>query len=120
MLPNDMIYQRKVERMSSTVLPTFLKQREILRQQYTHEESERQRERKISSHCLLFRIYTVIDISMRDMWKAQEHLRQAFVTCKTEEEHISLLKYFHGIIVQLSVIIFLLYSTFISIIIFIT
>ena len=125
-LPNDLAYQRKIERMSPVMLPIFLKEREKNRQTYIYEESERQRLRKRSSHCLLSRIYlglcspliaeaigdtaigaaankkasitAQLALALRDLWKAQHHLREAFVCCKNEVEHNEMLSYFHGLI----------------------
>lgn len=127
MLPNDITYQRKIERMSPVMLPKFLREREQTRQRLIYEESERQRLRKRLAHNNLSRVYlglcsplvaeaiggnddielplnskesmtAKLALAMRDLWKAQHHIREAFLCCKNEEEHIEMLRYYHDLI----------------------
>lgn len=99
-LVNDVIYQRKVERMSPTVLPRFLAERAQLRSRLIFEESERQRLRARAANCELSRLYSLT--SVRDLWKAHESLQASFLLCRSDIEHLELLKYFHALLCALS------------------
>lgn len=96
-LPNDVHYQRKVERMSPLVLPKFLAERQQLRDRLVFEESERQRLRVQAAHCELCRIRCLVP-EVRDLWKAHAHIEQAFRLCHGPEEHYEALLYFHRLI----------------------
>lgn len=99
-LVNDAVYQRKVERMSPTVLPKFLAERAQLRSRLIFEESERQRLRARAANCELCRLYSLSTV--RDLWKAHESLQAAFHLCRNDTEHLELLKYFHTLLCALS------------------
>lgn len=96
-LPNDVQYQRKVERMSPLVLPKFLAERQQLRDRLIFEESERQRLRVQAAHCELCRIRCLVP-EVRDLWKAHAHIEQAFRLCHGAEEHYQALLYFHRLL----------------------
>jgi tetratricopeptide (TPR) repeat protein len=120
-MPQDLAYQRKLERMSPHMIPVFLSKRNKEREKYIFEESERQRLRKRSSHCILTRIYLGLSedinghlaavattaakspsaqlaLEIRDLWRAQSNLQQAFVCCVDEQEHNEMLAFFHRLI----------------------
>lgn len=100
-LPIDVHYQRKVERMSPTMLPKFLQERAMLRDTLIFQESERQRLRARAAHCELTRLYALVE-PVRDVWKAHAHLQCAFQICANDEEHADMLRYFHRLLVVFS------------------
>jgi len=99
-LVNDAVYQRKVERMSPIVRPKFLAERAELRMRLIFQETERQRLRARAANCELCRLYSLS--SVRDLWKAHESLQAAFRLCRSDAEHIELLRYFHELLFALS------------------
>lgn len=99
-LPHDDKYKRKVERMSPSLLPGFLQNQALLRDQLIHDETERQRLRKVLAHFRLTRLYLLTNV--KDLYKAHDHLTQAFLLCKGEQEHVEYLVHFHQLLVRYS------------------
>jgi hypothetical protein len=95
-LPNDAVYQRKVERMSRFRLDTFLANRNTLRSELIVAENNRQRLRARASFCQLVRIYLLTHLY--NLEQAHQYLTSAFACCSSDPEHIELLQYFHNLI----------------------
>eukprot|EP01038_Epipyxis_sp_PR26KG_P012089 gene12089-16176_t len=91
-LPNDLAYKRKVERMSPFQLKDFLENRLRQRESLILEESERQRLRARSSYCQMVRIKL---LDFNELIGAHNAIRHAFLTCRSNDEHIEVLFFMH-------------------------
>lgn len=101
-LPNDIHYQRKIERMSPFMLPKFLEDRKATRNNLIFQESEKQRLRAQAAHCELCRIRCLVP-QVRDLWKAHGHVQAAFALCDGNEEQYQCLLFFHRLLVAFTV-----------------
>lgn len=93
-LPDSIIFQRKLERMSIYHKMPFLKARAEIREQLIFAEEERQRLRAIVSNCQLFRLY----LRHSKFKLAYDKMNRSFKDCTSTVEHSEMLWYAHNIL----------------------
>jgi hypothetical protein len=98
-LPEDSVYLRKVERLSSFQRASFFSKRKALKDKLVFAEQERQRLRARSAFTQLFRLQMLSDDpAIYNIHAAHAGVCGAFFACASAPEHYDLLVFSHSLI----------------------